>query len=381
MSYTTQTRIWADFQYGVLDDDLDIAETTVSSPAFEFLPEVVDGGDFHILLVLNPNSLNLQTPEIVKVVEHVADATTVEVERALYGTTEQDFDASITEWILGWTKSDAEYMYRPAIAAEMYWGTPGLVKVISGPDDDAWNVEVQWGVWSEGEPVDGEAYAMYGRYMEDGEVYVTSECGYNEPYVEGEEEGFGNYGYTEVSSNQGWAEMYVGANDHNNNDPAYYLNSRAYMEAEASDGEAMAQIYVEGPNGNLFNVISNQDAVSVFQPWHIKQSSGISYYSFNYFGTPDENDYYSKNKLFELDHTSTITVELPDDDTPYNGFTYIGMEFQFDQVGVGQIEFTPGAGVTLQCAFGTTKTRTQYSRATVIKVASNTWRIYGDLED
>lgn len=68
---------------------------------------------------------------------------------------------------------------------------------------------------------------------------------------------------------------------------------------------------------------------------------------------------------------SAITITLAD-------VLNIGEQITFSQWGAGQITFAPGT-VTLQSKDNNRKTTKQYSGATLVKVAANTYWLFGDL--
>jgi hypothetical protein len=81
-----------------------------------------------------------------------------------------------------------------------------------------------------------------------------------------------------------------------------------------------------------------------------------------------------KDKLIEASNSSAITITIPQDasvDFP------IGTTLMVVQTGTGQVTVS-NSGITLVSATGT-KTRAQYSVASLIKRASNSWLLSGDL--
>ena len=56
----------------------------------------------------------------------------------------------------------------------------------------------------------------------------------------------------------------------------------------------------------------------------------------------------------------------------------IGTQITLIQTGAGQVTITPASGVTINATPGL-KTRVQWSAATLIKRATNTWVAIGDL--
>lgn len=81
-----------------------------------------------------------------------------------------------------------------------------------------------------------------------------------------------------------------------------------------------------------------------------------------------------KNKLVTLDNASAITVTVPANAT--TAFA-TGSQVNIQQIGAGQVTVQGAAGVTIN---GTgTKTRAQWSAATLIKTDTNVWTMVGDI--
>jgi hypothetical protein len=81
-------------------------------------------------------------------------------------------------------------------------------------------------------------------------------------------------------------------------------------------------------------------------------------------------------KLVTLTNASAITV------TVAPSLYAIGEQINFAQLGAGQVTFQGGAGVTVVstgATAATPKLRAQYSTATAICTASNTWLVVGDI--
>jgi hypothetical protein len=81
-----------------------------------------------------------------------------------------------------------------------------------------------------------------------------------------------------------------------------------------------------------------------------------------------------KDKLVELSSSSAITITIPQDASV--NFP-VGTTLMLVQTGTGQVTVS-NSGITLVSATGT-KTRAQYSVASLIKRASNSWLLSGDL--
>ena len=77
-----------------------------------------------------------------------------------------------------------------------------------------------------------------------------------------------------------------------------------------------------------------------------------------------------------LTNGSAITVTVPLNSSV--AFP-IGTQITFAQMGAGQVTFAGAVGVTIYSADSDLKLRTQYSSATLIKTATNTWLLIGDI--
>ena len=81
-------------------------------------------------------------------------------------------------------------------------------------------------------------------------------------------------------------------------------------------------------------------------------------------------------KLITLDNAAAITLTIPPNGTVAYG---IGTQLNLMQLGAGQVTITAGAGVTLRSAGTKVKTNGQYSVATCVKIATDTWVVVGNL--
>jgi hypothetical protein len=77
-----------------------------------------------------------------------------------------------------------------------------------------------------------------------------------------------------------------------------------------------------------------------------------------------------------LTNGSAITVTVPLNSSV--AFP-IGTQITFAQTGAGQVTFAGAVGVTVNSADSALKLRTQYSSGTLIKTATNTWLLIGDI--
>jgi len=81
------------------------------------------------------------------------------------------------------------------------------------------------------------------------------------------------------------------------------------------------------------------------------------------------------SKLVTLSNSSAITLTIP----PNSSVAYpTGTKIDLAQLGAGQVTVAEGSGVTVN-ATPTKKLRAQFSAATCIKTASDTWLLVGDL--
>ena len=81
-------------------------------------------------------------------------------------------------------------------------------------------------------------------------------------------------------------------------------------------------------------------------------------------------------KLVTLDNGSAITFTIPPNSSVAFG---IGTQINLMQLGAGVATITAGAGVTLRSAGTKVKTNGQYSVATCVKIATDTWVLVGNL--
>lgn len=81
------------------------------------------------------------------------------------------------------------------------------------------------------------------------------------------------------------------------------------------------------------------------------------------------------DRLLVVDSASTVTITVPPNSSVSIG---TGRYLNIVQVGVGQVQLSAGLGVTLS---GRSKLRSQYSSATLLKRASDSWVFMGDTVD
>ena len=82
-----------------------------------------------------------------------------------------------------------------------------------------------------------------------------------------------------------------------------------------------------------------------------------------------------RDEIIEVASGSATTITIPAD----SAVNYpIGSSIDILQTSTGQVTIAAGAGVTVNATPGL-KLRTQWSSATLLKRAANTWVVYGDL--
>lgn len=82
------------------------------------------------------------------------------------------------------------------------------------------------------------------------------------------------------------------------------------------------------------------------------------------------------SKLITLDNGSAITLTIP----PSSSVAFdVGTQILVEQLGAGVVTFAPGSGVTLLSYDSNLSLAGQYAGATLIKLATDTWTIQGNL--
>jgi hypothetical protein len=83
-----------------------------------------------------------------------------------------------------------------------------------------------------------------------------------------------------------------------------------------------------------------------------------------------------QGKLVTMANGSATTLTIP---TNASVAFPVDTRIDLSQDGAGQMTVAVAGGVTLNSAGGATKLRTQYSGASLIKRATNTWQLVGDI--
>jgi hypothetical protein len=82
------------------------------------------------------------------------------------------------------------------------------------------------------------------------------------------------------------------------------------------------------------------------------------------------------SKLITLDNGGAITLTIP----PSSSVAFdVGTQILVEQLGAGVVTFAPGSGVTLLSYDSNLSLAGQYAGATLIKLATDTWTIQGNL--
>lgn len=81
-------------------------------------------------------------------------------------------------------------------------------------------------------------------------------------------------------------------------------------------------------------------------------------------------------KLVEMNVGAANTLTVP----PNSSITFpIGTKIDIAQYGAGQTSIVPGAGVTVRSALGALKLAAQYSGASLVKIGTDEWYLFGDI--
>ena len=82
------------------------------------------------------------------------------------------------------------------------------------------------------------------------------------------------------------------------------------------------------------------------------------------------------HKTVTLTNGSAIDARIP---TNAGTAFPIGTRIELLQGGAGQVTVAPTSGVTVNSSGGKTKLAAQYAQATILKVATDTWYLFGDI--
>lgn len=80
-------------------------------------------------------------------------------------------------------------------------------------------------------------------------------------------------------------------------------------------------------------------------------------------------------KLVEMNVAGVNTLTIP----PFSAVAFpLGTQIMLAEYGAGQTTITAGVGVTINSAGGRMKLASQYSGATITKIGTNEWYLFGD---
>lgn len=106
------------------------------------------------------------------------------------------------------------------------------------------------------------------------------------------------------------------------------------------------------------------------------EKSGIARIPREITGTTDTLVLTDNGKWVYTSNGSATTITVP----PNSSVAFpVGTQIDFTQEGAGQVTFAQGSGVTINSKGSNLKLSGQYSAATLIKKATNTWTLFGDL--
>lgn len=137
--------------------------------------------------------------------------------------------------------------------------------------------------------------------------------------------------------------------------------------------------------GNQISVINNPTFSQV-----VTASSGVAFSDGTQtkVGVPSISSFVSRtssytlddltlrDNIIEMNSSSATTVTIPPDSSLN---LPVGSSLDVIQIGSGEVTIAAGVGVTINATPGL-KLRTQWSSCTLLKRASNTWLVYGDLK-
>jgi hypothetical protein len=149
------------------------------------------------------------------------------------------------------------------------------------------------------------------------------------------------------------------------------VNSLSFTAASISVADSGALYTATDVEDALAEVKTLADANAAKYFWDQAQTlnaqTGTTY-------TPVAGD---MGKVVTLSNASDITLTIPQDSDL--GAWSIGKTVEFIQLGAGQVTVTAGTGTTLRTSGLTNKSRAQYSRFAVQKIAADTFSVFGDL--
>lgn len=133
------------------------------------------------------------------------------------------------------------------------------------------------------------------------------------------------------------------------------------------------------PFGNIYN--ENGDAYVNFAALKagysgFSQTPGSSSVNFNNYIDSHVLALNDVGSIVGLNAGTAKTITVP----PNSGVAFpIGTTINLSADGAGQVSVVAGSGVTINSAGSALKLRVQYSKATLVKSAINTWSLSGDI--
>jgi len=153
-------------------------------------------------------------------------------------------------------------------------------------------------------------------------------------------------------------------------------NNNLTINRNGSNIDSVAEDLVCDVSGN-FSLIYTDSTVG----WRFVPYSGLTYAPATLtLGTITTSPYTLQltdgSKFITADSTSTITINVPDNNTvPFVSGTQITV-MRFN---TGAVTFSPTGSTTLKSSEGKLSIRAQDSVATLVKLSTNTWSLFGDL--
>jgi len=153
-------------------------------------------------------------------------------------------------------------------------------------------------------------------------------------------------------------------------------NNNLTLNRNGSNIDSVAEDLVCDISGN-FSLIYTDSTVG----WRFVPYSGLTYAPATLaLGTITTSPYTLQltdgSKFITADSTSTITINVPDNNTvPFVSGTQITV-MRFN---TGAVTFAPTGSTTLKSSEGKLSIRAQDSVATLVKLSTNTWSLFGDL--
>lgn len=142
---------------------------------------------------------------------------------------------------------------------------------------------------------------------------------------------------------------------------------QCWIEHESGDQDTILDIYLRNEANTGWNSIFNSNTTGSADEITVKSESGAAY-------TLVLSD---AQKMIRLTNGSVAVVTVP----PNSSVAFpIGTQVIFEQASTGPVTIQGGAGVTVNSEGGKDDTVGQYAICAIIKVATDTWTLFGNLE-